>query len=713
MNESTTQAAPTPTVRYIDMSQLVLAEENVRKTAADSGADAELEASIAAHGLLENLITRAEPRNGEDTERYAVIAGGRRLAALKRLADEGRIAPDQRIPCTVIDPDHHNTSEISLAENMARAAMHPVDQVKAFSKLADCGMTAATIAIRFGVSERTVEQRLRLGRLAPELLDAYRGEKVNMNTLEAFTVTTDKERQLSVWKQLFERNGFATSWQVRRLLTDERVPGSSRIARFVGVDAYEAAGGRIMRDLFADEYENGTWIEDTKLLNELAHAKLDAEAKALSQEWLWTEAVIDLDWNTMADMDAIPRLPGEPTDEEAAEIERHHARQETMNNLDETEWTDAVVEEANQIEARLDTIQKAVEARRSFRDEDKRRAGCIVTIGKDGSLKRIEGLFKRTQTEPEQTEPVQTEPAQTEPAQTEPAQTEPAQTEPAQRTAQTARIAVSPDESTCDTPPRSTHVPATNAQRPPTPATNVVTPAKNETQTSDHPAMSAPLIEDLTIVRSTLVKAHLARDFKAAFDLFVFHAARRILAPLLATGHQSALDIDLLKPPMRPMRHDEDFSPLNPGEALLEADKGKLPLDWIERDRKASFKAFQALSQTDKEMLFAAAVARTAKNQLSTDERVHPELEDTIARLDIDFAKHVRPTADLIWTRLTKDAIFKIARDVLGPEWVKAHAKDKKAELAKAMENAFAKNETTQSTALAWTLPGFEAADPS
>ena len=70
--------------------------------------------------------------------------------------------------------------------------MHPADQVEAFRRLADAGSTAAAIAARFGVSERTVEKRLRLGNAAPVLLEAYRAGEIDMDTLMAFAVTTDQ-----------------------------------------------------------------------------------------------------------------------------------------------------------------------------------------------------------------------------------------------------------------------------------------------------------------------------------------------------------------------------------------------------------------------------------------------------------------------------------------------------------------------------------------
>ena len=132
--------------------------------------------------------------------------------------------------------------EVSLAENVVRAAMHPADQVEAFRRLADAGSTAAAIAARFGVSERTVEKRLRLGNAAPVLLEAYRAGEIDLDTLMAFAVTTDQARQNAVWETVSQQGYRPGAWQIKRLLTEDRVSATSAIARFVGIEAYEAAG---------------------------------------------------------------------------------------------------------------------------------------------------------------------------------------------------------------------------------------------------------------------------------------------------------------------------------------------------------------------------------------------------------------------------------------------------------------------------------------
>ena len=129
-----------PLIREVPLSRLTLAPENVRKTPADPVAEAEMKASIATHGLLENLVVRMD--GPADAGAYAVIAGGRRLAAMKALAEDGTIDADHPVPCLVA-ADPAMAGELSLAENIVRIAMHPADQVIAFSKLADAGLSVA------------------------------------------------------------------------------------------------------------------------------------------------------------------------------------------------------------------------------------------------------------------------------------------------------------------------------------------------------------------------------------------------------------------------------------------------------------------------------------------------------------------------------------------------------------------------------------------
>ena len=380
-------------IREIPLSRLSLAPENVRKTPPDLQADAALKASIAAIDVLENLVVRLDEPGEDGGERYAVVAGGRRLKALQALVEDKVFDADHPVPCQMKRADVES-GEVSLAENVIRIAMHPADQVVAFSELVEAGQSVAAIAARFGASERIVEQRLRLGNAAPELLDAYRADEIDLEVLKAFAVTTDRERQMAVWEQVSGQGYRPTAWQVKRLLTEERIPGASAVARFVGVEAYEAAGGTVLRDLFARDDESGVWFEDPVLLEKLAMAKLQAAADELATRWKWATAMIEVEWSDTARYGRIEPQPAERTPEEQAEIAKLEARQEELAELDDDEWTQETVAEAEAIETRLDEIEGAIEARAVFRREDLAMAGCIVTVSGNGTLQVLQGLVK-------------------------------------------------------------------------------------------------------------------------------------------------------------------------------------------------------------------------------------------------------------------------------------------------------------------------------
>ena len=244
-------------------------------------------------------------------------------------------------------------------------------------------------------------------------------------------------------------------------------------------------------------------------------------------------------------------------------------------------------------------------------------------------------------------------------------------------------------------------------------------PKDREAEARKEAGVGIGLGDDLRSIRTALVKAHLANDFEAAFDLMVFQLVRAVFAQGY-TGSWHALDIAFNETADRPTTrtNDDEFAAWSPGEAML-GDWSHLPFEWMEGDDDAAcFAALRELPRADKEKLFAAAVARTVKGQLAFEHGARPELEATVARLDIDFAKHVRPTADMLWSRIRKDRILDVARQTLGTAWASARSKYKKADLATAMEEAFAAGTppvgigaTAHAAALAWTMPGFAAFD--
>ena len=178
------------------------------------------------------------------------------------------------------------------------------------------------------------------------------------------------------------------------MLTQDRIPAAAAIATFVGVDAYEAAGGVVDRDLFADQDEWGIWFEDADLLGKLAMDRLQAAADELATRWKWAEARIEVNWSDLARFGRVHPTPGETTDEEKAECERLHVRHDELVNMDEDEWTEELAAEAEAIETRLAEIDAAVEARAVFRPEDIAISGCIVTVSDEGRMQLVQGLVR-------------------------------------------------------------------------------------------------------------------------------------------------------------------------------------------------------------------------------------------------------------------------------------------------------------------------------
>lgn len=166
-------ADPTKNLILVPLSRLVLRPtgRNVRKTPRMS--IPELAASIQRVGLLQNLIVIA----AADGEHYEVVAGGRRLAALKLLAKKHRISKEWEVPCLLVADGTARTA--SLTENVQREAMHPADQFEAFAALVAEGRPIEDIAADFSVTPLVVQRRLKLANVSPRLMADYRAAAEN------------------------------------------------------------------------------------------------------------------------------------------------------------------------------------------------------------------------------------------------------------------------------------------------------------------------------------------------------------------------------------------------------------------------------------------------------------------------------------------------------------------------------------------------------
>jgi ParB family chromosome partitioning protein len=278
--------------RDIPFNKLVLSPSNVRRTKAGVSIE-DLAEDIARRGLLQSLNVRPVlDVDGAETETFEIPAGGRRYRALERLVKEKRLSKTTPIPCVVRDYQVDiSAEEDSLAENVHRVALHPLDQFRAFKALRDQGAGDEEIAGRFFVPAAVVKQRLRLAAVSEKLLGIYAEDGMTLEQLMAFTVTTDHARQEQVWDAL-QHSYNKEPYLIRRQLTENAVRASDRRVRFVGLENYEAAGGVVLRDLFEDD--GGGWLQDVGLLDRLATERLAVEAEKIAGEgWKWIEVAID------------------------------------------------------------------------------------------------------------------------------------------------------------------------------------------------------------------------------------------------------------------------------------------------------------------------------------------------------------------------------------------------------------------------------------
>ena len=384
--------------RDIPFNKLVLSQSNVRRVKAGVSVE-ELAEDIARRGLLQNLVVRPVlDGDGQETGVFEVPAGGRRYRALELLVKAKRLARTAPVRCTVRELGSPiSAEEDSLAENTQREPLHPLDQFRAFKTLVDeRGMGVEEIAARFFVSPAIVRQRLKLAGIAPALLETYADDGMTLDQLMAFTVSADHARQVQVWDQVkstYQKDGY----YIRRLLTEGSVAAGDRRAVFVGVEAYEAAGGRVSRDLF--QQDGGGWLDDVALLDRLVAETLTREAEAVGAEgWQWVEAALDVTYGHAAGLRRIYGQRPEVSDEEQA---AHEARTDELECLYAAhEGEEDVPDEAI---ARIEAIEAEIEAFNNppvtYDPAEVARGGAFVTVDHQGRL-RVERGFVRPEDEP-------------------------------------------------------------------------------------------------------------------------------------------------------------------------------------------------------------------------------------------------------------------------------------------------------------------------
>ena len=333
---------------------------NVRVTGREAGLDA-LGASILALGLIQPLVVVP----GEGELAY-VVDGNRRLAALRALVADGKMAADAEVPVTVREAAF--AREIGLGANVNQSPMHPADQVEAFATLRRTGATEKVISQRFGMKVPQVRKLLALGGVSHAVLDAWRNEKLRIEDVQTFTLASHADQDRVVAKVLKEGN----AWSIRRELgLDANV---AHLLNYVGAKAYKNAGGVIVEDLFGSRDA----VSDPTLLKRLADERLEAECERRRKEgWLWVETEANVPdearWSW-------PKLQPETRALSPEDQARYDELQSWLDS-DDDDATDEAIRVAHDEVAKLEASQSV-----PLGMEARAKSGCILSISHDGKV---------------------------------------------------------------------------------------------------------------------------------------------------------------------------------------------------------------------------------------------------------------------------------------------------------------------------------------
>jgi ParB family chromosome partitioning protein len=618
-------ASSKPQHRDIPFAQLhFTGTYNVRKM---SSAPIEpLAATIARRGLLQNLIVVEDPKG-----RFDIAAGRRRFLAIGHNVETGAMPADVKLRCLVVDAA--DALELSLIENIEREAMNPAEEALAFAALIDDGMDIATVAASFGVTERHVRARQRLGRLTPSVMDAFAARDLSIEQAQAFAVVDDPARQAAVFAAWSQAPGWERSAaSIRRMMTETRLGSRHKLARLVGREAYAAAGGTVTEDLFGEE----VFFDDPALLGRLADAMLEAAADAeTAAGWKWAAVMRDMDWS-------LTRGLGRVYPEEVELGEADQARWDEIEAALEDEDLD------DGTYAALEAEREALQAKMSvWTDAVKASAGVLVYIDADGAIAREYGLQR-----PEDVAP-----------------------KPAVGGDGGGEVGAA-EEIDDDGPAPGGRV-----------VLGATEPAAAPQPKRD--PWSAALRDDLRQVLKGALQLAVAEDPALALDLLHFTVVR---AARSHWGyHEGVLDLRVVDATARL----KDADGWRFGEEALDIPATRVATAWeAADDEPGRFAAFRALAAADKAALVAGAVAQMTLAALPAEDS--PELKPRTpmtAALAAAASPEVRriwtPTAENFLGRVSKALLLDIVEATLGADEARRSMGAKKADLVALLHAAF------------------------
>lgn len=366
-------------IEMVPLLALVKSPLNVRTIPYPPESVREMADSILAVGLIQNLVVHTLPDGLS-----GVAAGGRRLAALQLLQREQRIGAGHQVIVKRVSDELAVVA--SMVENNNRVAMHPAEQISGFRTLCEQGKTPAQIGDQLGYSSRHVQRMLKLANLAPELIALLAENQLDVEQCQALSLESDPARQIQVYEQVKASYSNAPAHMLKRAITDTEISVRDARFMFVGLEAYEAAGGEVREDLFSAQEGDGT--ADGVLVGRLVQEKLESAALAVEMQegWSWSLAREGAVRNYGDDREHYLVLP-EPEGELSAD------EQQRLDELYATQDATETFEDEAAIQVLIDEIEDAASIR-AWTPEQKAACGVVVSLS-DGELRIQRGVQKK------------------------------------------------------------------------------------------------------------------------------------------------------------------------------------------------------------------------------------------------------------------------------------------------------------------------------
>lgn len=609
---------------YVKAANCEKSPLNVRKTS-DPEKDAQLKANIAANGILQNLIALPVARK---KNHYRIIAGGRRLDGVHGNIADGVFPADYEIPVKVLQ-NAKDALETSLSENFFQLDMNPADACRAFQDIIETeGKQPADIAKRYGLTERFVRGRLRLASLAEPVFEALREGDITLDIAMAYASTSDTDRQADVFGTLRNTYYADNVNEIRRYLASGSYKGGDAKALLVGAEAYQAAGGRIDKDLFSDTASE-IWL-DGDILEQLADEALTAAAERIREQQGYAEVRpvrgTHLGWSQT---EGLEPLVGEPQPLTQEYEQRKAALKAELEEIEASIEQAEDEEVGEELEARLQTLNAEL-GRLQVRppaigDDQKARAVAFLTLGADGQPYVHDRLF---------------------------ALPEVADEEPGD--------------------PQPDHIGGADAD-----------PGRSDDDAPGRPTYSARLLDELAIMKTELLKVHIANNARFALDLGTFLMADAAEA----RGYQ--VHPSELRAPAPTLRvyGFESGAPAAEGWTKVEE---ALDRTWLGHEAMHErYDAFCALDEEARAAWLGWAIARTL-HAVPFGQSGSAFLNRLGEKLAIDVAAWWRPTARNFFDRISKAMILGLFEDVGGAELRSRYATSRKFDLAASSEKLFA-----------------------